>query len=373
MDIRAISSIQHMFKRKRVTFCFNNNPYRAFFVNITQLSSNPDNFTQLKEHIQMKIIIKLATFFLNRLYSFLNTTTPEPVDVIAPRLSARDFLAMFLIASCPHDTFYTRDLDELQEDLHEYAIDVRDNIIVLLDNQDNECMRKFVKSLNIYANCYMHYMIIDKQRCMEQMMNKWANDQEMLKAVCASDYSDQQKDNIMFIIKDQQSKMKDTMKMYVKDITDDFLEKYSEMFITTKKLMIDAYWDNIKDNILDNKYDMLVLLLGDIKNNILSMVKNHEFHKRFTDIFDENFIGQLLENTHFNQQQVISYGEFVVDTLNELHSPDRAKEMMSTWQRVRDGYDGIDLTIEILKFVVAEVAMLEKDMFVFRELQAMIE
>jgi hypothetical protein len=379
MDLLALSKFQQSFKRKRLLHCFLNKPFTLLFNDIEKLmiGKTENDFIRIRNHIQKDIVVKITSIFLDRLYRFLNTTHSEPVDIIAPRLSAKDFLVACIIKSHPMYTFCTNNYDPLQRDLMELSSNMINNInIMMKKNEDHgEYLRKFIKSVNLYSNCFNQYMALDKKRSIGQLIHKWADDQKMIDGIRKSDkYSDDDRTNVIDTIKRQQDRTRHIISMYGSKLTDDILMEYYNMISDIDTMMRSAYWDIIKNNIVEKKYDMLVKLFEEIQEKIISSVpNNHTFHERFTDIFDAKFIEQLIKHTEFGETQVVSYAEYIICTLEELHAPDRIQVMKKDWDNIRTSTYGVDQIVNILRFIIDQVGLLERDLYLFNNIMVLMD
>jgi hypothetical protein len=84
-----------------------------------------------------------------------------------------------------------------------------------------------------------------------------------------------------------------------------------------KEHLVTAYWDMMKDELTENKYDMMMKNYLLIKNILLEMREDQDTK----EILDEKYIQQLLDNHLFTSETFISQIDFIFHKIKIYGNP----------------------------------------------------
>jgi len=120
-----------------------------------------------------------------------------------------------------------------------------------------------------------------------------------------------------------------------------------------KEHLVNAYWEMMKEELEQNKYDMMMKNYVLIKNILLEMREDNDTK----EILDENYIRQLLDNDLFNNQTLVSQVEFIFNKIKLYGIPiydkiiDRTKKNLI--QDIQQRGIGPSLVVDVFKKTVS--------------------
>ena len=80
-----------------------------------------------------------------------------------------------------------------------------------------------------------------------------------------------------------------------------------------------VFWDNLQDDIKEEKYDKLLKVLNDIKTRICDLIPNRkDLHKNICDTIDTELIQQMIKHNAIDNNYIFNIIQFIITQLKEL-------------------------------------------------------
>ena len=353
------------------------------------------NYDVLREYIQKKPVIDAVDLILNKLYAYLNTTfanlcddfTDQMERIIAPRLGGRDVLSAFCLAGFPEFALM-KSPSELENEKGSIYYDIYSlsrkligawgTILISPDKsyQQTEALRKFVKCLNMYSNCFAMFMHHDKISKVQEGIQRWYQVEKEKELIQKNSLlSENDKNASIKGFEDTQISLINIILKSDKNFKKEQLEKYKILMNRIENNMEKGFWDVLKSELHNNKYDFFLKLLKEVRDEILLLFpgdKENKFRKdideKFGESFDMEFIKQMADHNAYSCSQFIALSSFLIETLKELQAPIRTLPMMEEWNRILDNPNGDPVEFEnkgvnIIKFLLDEVQLVKDNIF----------
>lgn len=94
--------------------------------------------------------------------------------------------------------------------------------------------------------------------------------------------------------------------------------KDEEIFKSVEKTVRKAFWDVVKQNIDDNKFDQVVLLLDDIKTLMVEI--NPRLAAEMNDTINKELLTQIIENNGLTNESILLYVTYVIEHIEKMQS-----------------------------------------------------
>jgi hypothetical protein len=379
-DLNNIKKIQHFyFKKKFITnfkkkkHIFNNLFNLINRDNINNINNNFDNITM---YIRKKDIIKDINIILKNYYRMLNniSSNNNDVDVISFQINSRIFLSSFIIYGFPEFSLSIKknDIDvqkknDINYDIYKLSEEFIINIKKFLENSyDTEILRKFIKSINMYSNCFMMWINNDKINKINELYYEWHAIQETINDIKESDkYDDDQQKNTIKTLNDSQNNLIKFIKKINPNFDIKYLKIFSSLSFQLKQNFEKSYWDLLKIDLEKKELSSLKKILIDIQNNIISLrKKNSKFIDDFKEQYDIELIIQIIENNLFCKEYLLNYSEFIINNIINMQAPIRNKNTIDEWTIIKNNIEIMDMndTVPIvLKFILNNINDIKKD------------
>lgn len=79
------------------------------------------------------------------------------------------------------------------------------------------------------------------------------------------------------------------------------------------------FWDDLQDDIKEEKYDKLLKVLNDIKTRICDLIPNRkDLHKNISDTIDTELIKQMIKHNAIDNNYIFNIIQFIITQLKEL-------------------------------------------------------
>lgn len=399
-QISTISKFQKKWQQRRVLMCFDR--FNKVFYDTRKIAlSKPKidrkdsgfiaahgiNYDLLTNHIQKDVVIKITNAILNRLYLFMNTSINISKGndyinyMIASRITGKELLSAFCFAGFPEFTLLKspselkNDKDSIFNDIYTLSkelIGAWGVILIKKDKDKKEALRIFIKSLNMYSNCYNIFMNQDKLTKVNEGIQRWYQGEKTIKLINESKkYTESEKEAIIKNFNLNQENLIKMIKSIAQNFKEDNLNKYKQLMEKIEDNMEIGFWDILKDEIKNDKYDFFLKLLQEIHDEMLSLLptnENSKIRKFISDdiqqYFDINFIKQMILNNSFTGENFLKLSEHLLDLLKELQAPSRTPEMINEWNILLEDIhnDNIkieDKSVKIIKFLLNEIRMVK--------------
>ena len=395
-----------------------------------------EQFDKLENHINNKVVQKISFVLLKRVYRYLNTTMPEATNmeemfnrIVAVQISPKDFLCSFMFMGFP-EFLLLKSPSELNKDKStvQFAIfdlsrrmigswglvmDVQDKIESTLKNLNKddlsdedrienekllhnfkyaqkEMLRKFIKNLNMYSNCYAAFKEGDRVQKIQEAVQRWYYLEKNRNMVLTSKrYSEEQKKSSIAVFEKDQKNLCDMIKKIDPKFDFKYLDKYKTLIDKIEFNMEKSFWDSLEEDIKSDKCEMFSKMIKEIHDELVSLFphKNptagkkesekvpldklrEDFFKKFNrdkmeeefkDKFDVDFIRQMAQNKAYTNEQFIGLANYILSIVKELQAPARTPLMLEEWKellgKIEDGtYDTREKQgVQIVKFLLEEI------------------
>jgi hypothetical protein len=325
------------------------------YKNIFNTISKIKDFNNMTKYINNKMIISNVNDILNKYYNWLyyNTNITDYI-LIAPMISAKQFLSSFLFYYYPE--FVTTENNIINDDIIKFSKNLinlfndilHNNILLYCDT-----VRKFVKSLNQYINCFNQFMIQDKQIKTKELIDKWIDLEKTKNLIYKNDkYED--KANVILCMEEEQNKTIKYIKIIDNNFDTDILNHIYKLNITIEETMVLCYFDNLKKDIISNEYKILKNVLTEIKDNIIMLYKKSE--KELDEYMDVDFIIQKINNNVFPIEDFISIADYCISWIKILQAPIKTENTMKKWDIIKTSVDIDNINMEEYGKVYANIA-----------------
>lgn len=188
-----------------------------------------------------------------------------------------------------------------------------------------EIINKFCKTLNLFNVEFIKWKKQDLYNVIEEYAKMfWTLEMQKIN----KETTNEQKG----LIAKQQEKIKGLVKQIGnKDGIEQF-EKYSpficdESTISSLENQVTtsfkkAYWDKLKEDLDNKKYESVLLILEEIRARIALMVPNRvDIHQQMAEYIDIEFIKQMLDNDVLENTFMCNLVHYIVDKLKEFEAP----------------------------------------------------
>ena len=79
------------------------------------------------------------------------------------------------------------------------------------------------------------------------------------------------------------------------------------------------FWDDLQDDIKEEKYDKLLKVLNDIKTRICDLIPNRkDLHKNISDTIDTELIKQMIKHNAIDNNYIFNIIQFIITQLKNL-------------------------------------------------------
>lgn len=362
--------------RKNIKIFTELNNHVNIHENHNLFNNNIENFDKLTELIIKKDIINSIKVFLNKFYRFIGFNAKSN-NIISFQLNSRIFLSMYIIYGYPEIILSSKKEDIINKKVDQYDYDIYilsknlfDRLNNLIENRNKTNLRKFVKSINMYSNCFLIWQNKDKLKKVRSLVTEWTSIQETIDTVSeSSNYSDEQKEKTLTELKKSQENIFNMIKRFKININENYLKNFSNICKQIKTTYEKSYWDVLENELNKENYDFLKKILIEIQDNILKLRKNNNFKVDFKENYDVNFIIQMIENKAFSPENLLSYSNYLVDIIINLEAPIRNESTKNEWNKIIINFKASKLeefnkniTI-ILKFILNRINDINNDIF----------
>ena len=303
------------------------------------------HFDRLTDHIQNKQVIRMVSFLLNRFYRYLNFSLNNNKyninDIISIQMTPQIFLSMYVIAGFPEFVLQTHhhQLEQPRNQI-DYIYDVyilaKDSIksttAAYNNNISKDELRKLVKNYNMYSNCFNIFKSSDLLDKVNELLQRWSYTKETINQITESKkYSKDQKDKTLNELNKQQEKIKYQLIELQPDFNEKYLDIYHQTFQQLESQFDKAYWDKLRDDLNNHKYDTITNNILEIKENLIKLRPNNE---NYILLVDEKInIDEIIDlvKTNKSQEKLLPYFDFIVRAILLLSSPSRYEETKQLW------------------------------------------
>lgn len=303
--------------------------------------------------------VNILMFRINR---YMN-----PEQKTMPRIVGRMFLTVYLLKYHSNEVFTTIDLQD-KTMIHYQAcniINYLNDLFMKNINYRNFSMNKFGLMFNVYCVRYNQLQQQDKVNMINEPYRHYANIKATIKYVknCGK-YPADQKADVLKVLETEITKTQDCIKMLDKNFD---IKKFEEIVSIEDEVRNDfteAYWNKLRNELKEEKYDELVNLLTKLKNVIIDLHPKLEdvkvdgklkvpdketVRKQFDEYVDVLFIKDMLINRVMDGEQIIDLCSYLMDTVKELQACSRDIEVAVMWENMINDFR--EQTITVVDFI----------------------
>lgn len=331
---------------------------------LTKKKNNAEyNFEVIMKLIRNKNIIFLTNNLLNSL-----------LDTEINKFKNKSFLSSFMIKYNYKEVFAWE--SDIEKELLNKSVLLLDSLNNIIQNLTKNSCDNFKNLFNEYITLFNKW----KQKDANSLSNFLAisyKELEYTKNQVVESYSKEQKKNINKVINDQLK----NIKKHGQYLDDNFNKKINDVKFTPVELKItskimeiakDAYYDTIKDNFKNQKYDLLDKFLRELQERLIKLAPNNK--KRTDEIkekFDVDLIIQMVTYNAFKPANFIAWSDYLFELILSSQAAADDKETKE-WKKNFDKicYDGTveyhELIVKLLRFIMTRVEKIEKDIKAFK-------
>lgn len=383
IDIDNIKKIQNFYLKKQFLDTLKNK--KNIFDNLlllidrNNINNINQNFDNLTLYIRKKETINEIDNILKKYYRMINniSSTDNNIDVISFQLNSRIFLSLFVIYGFPEislsikkEIIQKSKENNITNDIYKLSENVISNINNLFNNyKNNEALRKFIKSINMYSNCFLLWINNDKITKITELYYQWHEIQETINEIKNSNnYDDNQKTDSIATLKNSQDNLIKIIKKINPKFNINSLKLYSSLSFQLKDNFEKSYWDILKNDLENKDLTLLKKILNEIQIEIINLrKKNSNFIDNFKDKYDIQLIIQLIEKNLFSEDYLMAYSQFIIDNIIEMQAPIRNDNTKNKWNIILNDiknkkYKNMNEFVPIiLKFILNNIKDIKTD------------
>lgn len=301
-----------------------------------------ENFCKI---IQDKSLIEVMTRFLKLYYDYYKLD-----QNIAPIVTSRKLLFMWLLIGFPQFTILKTHQDICSQNKDIYPNEIYHIATELLKSLSNlnsaigysksnvDLLRKFTKALNQYSNAITYFLERDKMEEITKLVQEYYDVNETLIRVKANEkYSDKMKEENESSLNKTKEKILAHINKFDKSIKKEELESYANMNLLKSLKIEETQFQVMLNDIKTKKLFYFKRAIEFIKTSMLNLkaLKTKNGHN-LNDILDADFIIQkIVVSGTFNNNEVITYGNYIMAVLAELQSQDSLEESVIKWNNMK--------------------------------------
>ena len=279
---------------------------------IKEILNNISHFEELMVRIQKKDILDITANYLKELN-------------LNDKLTGREFLGMWIIYKYPKDTMGRNPNQQLFNEIEKVFTEKGDIIYTVKLFRD--WLRKDKDSLINELFYTYHNLGVDIQKARKQILKSAQN-------------------------------------IAGQDLVEEILN-YKPVVVNVQKLnqtAEKAFWDNIKEQYTNKKYDWIYFVLEHILN-LLKIIKPNS-KDYYNEIIDISFIKQQVDHDAFEDSQMLGLALSILNCVEKLHAPVYDIETKKIKEDI--GEKGLDLPI-FLKDIVSRLEIILKMILKFKK------
>lgn len=305
--------------------------------NVKYMEDRGKQFDHLITMLRSEKTLVVTKKVLDKYYRFYK---PDP-RIILVKTNPRIFLSAWTFVGFPEFTLECTKSDlEKQEDtpgkaMYTLAKRLINNFMMIIckNNLTKEDFYEFNKSMNMYNNCFMMFINMDRIAKIEELLKAWCSTE---KTVNLMKNSPEKYSKIQQIrVKEQRSELKDLIKKIDPNFDMSFLDTYYSLSERFEQQYKKAYWDKLSEDMRNKEHEFLGKILDEIQTETMKMVpNNHKFHEEFKQQFDVDFIKSMVSNNALDGELFMKYANYLVDTMKSLQAQAKTQETQERWEKI---------------------------------------
>jgi len=325
--------------------------------------SNNERYDILTNYIQKKEILESLTILFNLLYRYYK------VDIISKKITVKKFLVSYLFVGFPEINLNNK-ISEREKDMYFYSKEMHNRLNILLNNMNNENLRKWIKSLNQYSNVFLLFMYEDKIKKVNEISLKWMELNKVLDEISnSSKYNEEDKNNIINTLKDELIINEMIIKQLIPNFEIKNLDHLKYISNVSETIVYNCFWNIVEEKIKSNEYDIVLNLFNDIKKEILNITSSTNIINDINMIIDIEYIKQMLDHKCFNLPDIINVTNNTINIIKKLASINHSKIIDEKWKIIINNINNTNISTFheigkiIFKFILTEIDQIKKDIF----------
>ncbi len=322
--------------------------------NIEELEIEFDEITKL---LRDNLLIKKVQNIINYYYKIY----PEDI-LVAKKINARELLSSFIMYGYPEillDVNRININDIIDTNIYEIYYFSKLLVINLIDfiNSDynNDKLRKFVKSINIYSNTFNIFIYQDKIKQINKVTHEHYQINKTLKEIKNSNsYSIEDKEIICEKMERTLNNLKEMLIIICPKYNLNNLLFYEEILEKFENTLYQTYWKKFKDEINQEKINNQIdIIYYSFKSFGVKKINN-----KIEVIFD-------YKDNYNDFEKWIEFCGICKDIILELQTLSRKEYTLILFHNIKyDYYEKIeDLIIKIFEFIMKENEIIFKDIY----------
>ncbi len=284
------------------------------------------DFSSLQKKIQDKNYIQNINTFLSRLFQLYNNQMG--INTKTTKL----FLSAYVMMN--HREVVTSN-DTYAIKLGNYAIDMILHLDTLFTKQKVTLKdyNNFMNAFNRYIEFFQVWQERDSLLMARPCINSYFNIEMTIESLENTEQkeTDEQiklRQEKISDLKRVLKKLKQNIKIIAGQKGLSFLEskdmpyfKDEEIFKSVEQTVRKAFWDVVCENFENEKYDQLIVLLGDLKTMIIELVPNAKsIVDEMNQVIDTELLTQMINNGLLNDQAIQTYIHYIIAQIEKLQS-----------------------------------------------------
>lgn len=331
------------------------------------LKSRAEYFDELTEYIQKKEIIACIAQFLKKFY---RAYKPDPK--VAKKITARMFLSSYVFVGFPefslNNSYDNSSNSDIEKDIYAYSKKIHSSLNKLFLSCDCESLRLFAKSVSQFSNVYFVFINHDKIIKINEISTKWLHLENNLTHIKKSTvYNKIDKSNIILQIENDKSQLEELILKIVPYFDVGMLHHLIDLTTAYENTIYKCFWDNLKKDIEDKKYESILSAFNDIKLELLSLKPTSEFKIELDAIISIDSIQIMLDRGCFDFTEILKIVTQLVSVIKELCAPVKIKTVETDWhillQKIYSneicGFPSIG--VHLFRFILGQVKDIKND------------
>lgn len=239
------------------------------------------SFKEFTSYINSTKVLQVV----EKILKLLNNNDSKTKPIISPRI----FISGWYILKYHNDIFTNK--NDLEKLITEKII-VISKIIISNNIKTQQDIDNFIKNIIEYEKQFLLWKNIDKISSINEFVNRYISINKSID-IFNNTLSFGSKENI---IQELENQKKDIIEMAIKfdkKINKDFFDKNYEIYNKIKNITEEAYWNSIREELLENNYSFVLSNLEFIINMLYSLSFDSDNIKK---VFDKKKIKEKLNN-----------------------------------------------------------------------------
>lgn len=270
------------------------------------------DFVTLRKQIINKKFTNDVNNFLSDLFKLYSNTMT--VDMKSTKLFLSAYVLMNHRTEVTTEDNYSIKLGNCATEVLQFLEDLFTSKLTL------DLYNKFVRSFKNYVNFFQLWQERDSLLLARPSINTYLNIDMQIEAL-----EDTEK---ISDLKRVQKRLRCNIKMIAGNKGLEFLDKKEmpyfkdeSIFQEVEKTVRKAFWDVFSENMKNNKYEQLGLLLEDVKQFILELVPNNKaMINDVNEHLDIPFINNMIENNLLTDEGIFTYIKYIINHVQRMQA-----------------------------------------------------